>query len=102
MELKDVDRAILDAQTEGFARAVVRKGSDRLLGVTVVAGHAGEMIGEAVLALTRGIGLGSFAATIHPYPTQAEVLRKLGDAYNRTRLTPRVKRLFERLLAWRL
>jgi len=54
-----------------------------------------------VLALSRGVGLGSFAATIHPYPTQAEVLRKLGDAYNRTRLTPRVKRLFERLLAWR-
>ena len=101
VELANVDRAILDGETEGFARAVVRKGSDRLVGMTIVAGHAGEMIGEAVLALSRGVGLGSFAATIHPYPTQAEVLRKLGDAYNRTRLTPRVKRLFERLLAWR-
>jgi hypothetical protein len=59
------------------------------------------MIGEAVLAMNHGIGLGSFAATIHPYPTQAEALRKLGDAYNRARLTPTVKRLFERLLAWR-
>jgi hypothetical protein len=54
-----------------------------------------------VLAMNHGIGLGSFASTIHPYPTQAEALRKLGDAYNRTRLTPTVKRLFERLLAWR-
>ncbi len=101
VELKDVDRAVLDGEVEGFARAVVRQGTDKLLGLTIVAAHAGEMIGEAVLAMNRGIGLGSFAATIHPYPTQAEVLRKLGDAYNRTRLTPAVKRLFERLLAWR-
>jgi len=101
VEFKDVDRAILDGETEGFARAVVRKGTDKLVGLTIVTGHAGEMIGEAVLAMNSGTGLGSFANTIHPYPTQAEALRKLGDAYNRTRLTPTVKRLFERLLAWR-
>jgi pyruvate/2-oxoglutarate dehydrogenase complex dihydrolipoamide dehydrogenase (E3) component len=101
VEFKDVDRAILDGATDGFARAIVRAGTDQLLGVTVVAEHAGEMIGEAVLALNHGIRLGQFANTIHPYPTQAEALRKLGDAYNRTRLTPRVKRLFERVLAWR-
>jgi pyruvate/2-oxoglutarate dehydrogenase complex dihydrolipoamide dehydrogenase (E3) component len=101
VELKDVDRAILDGETDGFARAVVRQGTDKLVGLTIVAAHAGEMIGEAVQAMNHGIGLGSFASTIHPYPTQAEVLRKLGDAYNRTRLTPTVKRLFERLLAWR-
>ena len=101
IDLKDVDRAVLDGEAEGFARAVVRKGTDKLVGLTIVASHAGEMIGEAVLAMNHGIGLGSFASTIHPYPTQAEVLRKLGDAYNRTRLTPTVKRLFERLLAWR-
>lgn len=101
IELKDVDRAVLDGSSEGFARAVVRKGSDKLVGLTIVAEHAGEMIGEAVLAMNHGIGLGSFAGTIHPYPTQAEALRKLGDAYNRTRLTPRVKRLFEKLLEWR-
>ncbi|MFQ5665179.1 MAG: mercuric reductase [Candidatus Binatia bacterium] len=101
VELKDVDRAILDGATDGFARAVLRKGSDKLVGVTIVADHAGEMIGEVVLAMNHGIGLSRFAQTIHPYPTQAEVLRKLGDAYNRSRLTPVVKRLFERLLAWR-
>ena len=92
---------MLDGETEGFVRAVVRKGSDKLVGLTIVAAHAGEMIGEAVLAMNHGIGLGSFGSTLHPYPTQAEALRKLGDAYNRTRLTPSVKRLFERLLAWR-
>jgi len=101
VELKDVDRALLDGATAGFARAAIKKGSDQLVGVTIVAEHAGETIGEAVLAMNQRIGLSSFAGTIHPYPTQAEVLRKLGDAYNRTRLTPTVKKIFERLLAWR-
>lgn len=101
IELKDVDRAILDGESEGLVRAAIRKGSDKIVGLTIVAQHAGDMIGEAVLAMNRGVGLGSFASTIHPYPTQAEALRKLGDAYNRTRLTPAVKRLFEKLLAWR-
>lgn len=101
VSLDDVDRAILDGETEGFAKAVVRKGSDKLVGLTIVAAHAGEMIGEAVLAMNKGIGLSTFATTIHPYPTQAEALRKLGDTYNRTRLTPLVKELFERVLAWR-
>jgi pyruvate/2-oxoglutarate dehydrogenase complex dihydrolipoamide dehydrogenase (E3) component len=101
VKLDDVDRAVLDGETEGFAKAIVRRGTDKLVGVTIVAAHAGDMIGEAVLALNQGIGLSKFAATIHPYPTQAEALRKLGDTYNRTRLTPLVKGLFERLMAWR-
>jgi len=101
VSLDDVDRAILDGETGGFARAIVRRGTDKLVGVTIVAAHAGDMIGEAVLAMNQGIGLSKFANTIHPYPTQAEALRKLGDTYNRTRLTPLVKSLFERLLAWR-
>ncbi len=101
IEFKDVDRAILDGDTRGLARAVVKKGTDKLVGLTIVTGHAGEMIGEAVLAMNHNIGLGSFGSTIHPYPTQAEILRKLGDAFNRTRLTPTVKKLFDRILAWR-
>lgn len=101
LPLADVDRAIIDDETEGFAKAVLRRGSDRVLGLTIVASHAGDMIGEAVLAMRQGVGLGRFAETIHPYPTQAEVLRKLGDVYNRTRLTPRVKRAFHTLMAWR-
>jgi pyruvate/2-oxoglutarate dehydrogenase complex dihydrolipoamide dehydrogenase (E3) component len=100
-ELRHVDRAILDGETEGFVKVVVRKGSDRLLGATVVARHAGEMISEATLAITAGLGLRQLSATIHPYPTQAEALRKVGDEYNRTRLTPTVKSLFEKWLAWR-
>jgi hypothetical protein len=50
--------------------------------------------------MVNNIGLGKIASTIHPYPTQAEAIRKAGDAYNRTRLTPFVKNLFNRWLAW--
>ncbi len=99
--MADVDRAILAGETEGFVRVHVRRGTDEILGATIVAEHAGEMISELTLAMTHGLGLGKIASTIHPYPTQAEALRKVGDAYNRTRLTPRVKAVFQRLLAWR-
>ena len=99
--LAEVDRAILDGETDGFVRVHVRKGSDEILGATIVAEHAGDLISEITLAMTNKLGLGKIAATIHPYPTQAEAIRKIADQYNRTRLTPRVKRLFTRLLAWR-
>ncbi|REJ70320.1 MAG: FAD-containing oxidoreductase, partial [Planctomycetota bacterium] len=52
------------------------------------------------IAMTNGIGLGKIANSIHPYPTQAEAIRKAGDLYNRTRLTPRVAALFKTWLAW--
>jgi len=76
----------------------VRAGSDAIVGATIVAGHAGEMLSELTLAIVHGVGLGKIAATVHPYPTQAEAIRKLGDAYNRTRLTPFAKRVLARWL----
>ncbi len=100
-ELAEVDRAILEDRTRGFVRVHVRKGSDRMVGATIVAHHAGEMISEITLAMTNGLGLKHIAATIHPYPTQAEVVRQVADAYNRTRLTPFAKKLFSRWMAWR-
>jgi len=100
-ELAKVDRAILDGASEGFVRVHVRKGSDEIVGATVVAEHAGDLIGELTLAMKGRLGLGTVGAAIHPYPTQAEAIRKTGDLYNRTRLTPFVKRLFARWLAWR-
>jgi pyruvate/2-oxoglutarate dehydrogenase complex dihydrolipoamide dehydrogenase (E3) component len=99
-ELKDVDRAVADGEREGFVKVHVKKGTDRILGATIVARHAGEMISEITLAMANGIGLGKISSVIHPYPTQAEAIRKLGDAYRRTRLTPFVKSLFSRWLAW--
>jgi pyruvate/2-oxoglutarate dehydrogenase complex dihydrolipoamide dehydrogenase (E3) component len=98
--LADVDRALLDGEAEGFARVHLKKGSNKLLGGTIVARHAGEMINELSLAMTAGIGLISIGKTIHPYPTQAEAIKKLADAYNRTRLTPFIKRLFSAWLRW--
>ncbi len=99
-DFEDVDRALLDGESNGFVKIHVREGTDQILGATIVARHAGEMLSEITLAMTGGLGLGKIARTIHPYPTQAEAIRKIGDAYNRTRLTPRVKRLFERWLRW--
>lgn len=96
-----VDRAILDGQTEGFIRVLVEPKRGRIVGATVVAAHAGEMISELALAMTRGIGLGALANVIHPYPTQAEAIKRVGDAFNRSRLTPLVASLFRRVLAWR-
>jgi pyruvate/2-oxoglutarate dehydrogenase complex dihydrolipoamide dehydrogenase (E3) component len=96
----DVDRAVLEGETDGFVKVHVKKGTDRILGATIVARAAGEMLPELTLAIGSGIGLGRIARTIHPYPTRAEAIRKLGDQYGRTRLTPRVKRLFELWLRW--
>ncbi len=98
--MSEVDRAITDGEEDGFVKVHCRKGSDEIVGATIVAGHAGDMISELTLAMVGKIGLGAIAGVVHPYPTQAEAIRKLGDAYNRTRLTPLVKRLFDRLLAW--
>jgi pyruvate/2-oxoglutarate dehydrogenase complex dihydrolipoamide dehydrogenase (E3) component len=99
--LADVDRAILEGRTNGLVRVHVRKGGDKIVGATIVAHHAGDMISEITLAMTNGLGIKHIAATIHPYPTQAEAVRQVGDAYNRTRLTPFAKGLFSRLMAWR-
>jgi hypothetical protein len=67
---------------------------------TIVAAHAGDLISEITLAMTHGLGLQKLGSTIHPYPTQADAIRRLGDQFNRTRLTPWVKSLFQRWLAW--
>jgi pyruvate/2-oxoglutarate dehydrogenase complex dihydrolipoamide dehydrogenase (E3) component len=97
---KEVDRAILDGETEGFVKIHVKKGSDKILGATIVGSHAGDMISEISVAMVAGMGLGRLASVIHPYPTQAEAIRQCGDAYNRTRLTPGLKKLFHRWLAF--
>lgn len=99
-EMDDVDRALLDGEPQGFVKVHTQAGSDKILGATIVARHAGEMISELTLAMVGGLGMQTLGKTIHPYPTQAEAIKKTADAYNRTRLTPRVKSLFEKWLAW--
>jgi pyruvate/2-oxoglutarate dehydrogenase complex dihydrolipoamide dehydrogenase (E3) component len=98
--MKHVDRAILDGEEEGFARVHYDQKSGKILGGTIVARHAGEMIGELTLAMVAKQKVGILSSTIHPYPTKAEVLHKIGDAYLRARLTPRIKKIFQTWLAW--
>ena len=95
--LSGVDRAILDGGDEGFLRLHVEKGSKdgRILGASLVAEHAGDMIGELCLAITHGIGLKRIASVIHPYPTQGEVVKKAADLWRRGALTPTVKKVFD-------
>jgi pyruvate/2-oxoglutarate dehydrogenase complex dihydrolipoamide dehydrogenase (E3) component/uncharacterized membrane protein YdjX (TVP38/TMEM64 family) len=99
--LSEVDRAILDGVEQGFVKIHVKAGTDKILGATIVAPHAGEMISEITAVMLGKTGLSTLAAVIHPYPTQAEAIRQTGDLYNRTRLTPLIKNLFTRYLAWR-
>jgi pyruvate/2-oxoglutarate dehydrogenase complex dihydrolipoamide dehydrogenase (E3) component len=81
--MHDVDRALTDGEESGFVKVHVREGSDEILGATVVARHAGEMINDLSLALVAGIGLETIARVIHAYPTQAEGIKKAAMAYVR-------------------
>ena len=98
--MHDVDRAIADDEEAGFVKIHVKERTDRILGATIVARHAGEMINEITLAMVAGIGLRTLARVIHAYPTQAEAIKKAADAYSRTRLTPTIQSLLRRWLAW--
>jgi pyruvate/2-oxoglutarate dehydrogenase complex dihydrolipoamide dehydrogenase (E3) component len=94
--MHDVDRARIDGEEDGFLRVHVARGSDRILGATLVAEHAGDLISEITLAMTAGIGLSKIGATIHPYPTRAEVMRKAADAWRRRKLTPAARSVLAR------
>lgn len=98
--LSDVDRAVLDSERVGFVKIHVREGSDKILGATIVASSAGDMINEITLAMVAGIGLKTLAHVIHAYPTQAEAIKLAADAYNRTRLTPTLQALLRRWVRW--
>lgn len=92
----ETDRGKADGEREGFVKIHAKKGTDKILGATIVASHAGEMVNEITLAMVTGTGLKTIANVIHPYPTQAEAIKKIADTYNRSRLTP----LIQRLLKW--
>nr|MBI3613796.1 mercuric reductase [Nitrospirota bacterium] len=99
-KLDEVDRAILDGEEEGFARVHVKKGTDRILGATIVAARAGDLINEFSVVMKAGKGLGTICGTIHPYPTQAEVVKKVANAWRKTTFTQKKKDLLKKLFAW--
>jgi pyruvate/2-oxoglutarate dehydrogenase complex dihydrolipoamide dehydrogenase (E3) component len=98
--MHDVDRAVIDSEDCGFVKIHIRDGSDQILGATIVARHAGEMINEISLAMVAGIGLKKLAQVVRAYPTQAEAIRMAADHYNETRLTPLHRRLLRLWLGW--
>jgi pyruvate/2-oxoglutarate dehydrogenase complex dihydrolipoamide dehydrogenase (E3) component len=100
VEMNDIDRAIADGETSGFVKVFTQKGKDTIMGATVVSAHAGEMISELTVAMNRGLGLGKLAGAIHPYPTQAEAIKRAADAYSRTKLTPTVSKLMKKWMDW--
>ncbi len=95
--MHEVSRAMMDSEQDGFVKVHVREGSDHILGATIVAKHAGDMINEITLAMQTGIGLRKLSSVIHAYPTQAEGIRMAADALNRARFTPKLR---ERLKGW--
>jgi len=97
--LREVNRAVTDGDSEGFIKIHTKQGSDRILGATLVASHAGEMVSEVTLAMVGDLGLKTLLEVIHPYPTQAEGIKRAAGAYTRSRLTPLARRVLERLMA---
>lgn len=100
VELARVDRAVLDDNTEGFVVVHTRRGTDQVVGGTIVAPHAGEMIGELALLASNRLPLGALAAVTHCYPTLVEAFKQISDQYQRTRLSPRAAEWLRRWLAW--
>ncbi len=99
-KMAENDRAIAEGETDGFVKVTVKKGTDKILGATIVAAHAGEMINEISVAMAAGMGLGKIGGVIHPYPTQSEAIKRVAGLYNQTRLTPTVAKLMKKWLAW--
>lgn len=100
LPFKENDRAATDCETAGFARVHVGARDGRLLGATIVGSHAGEMIGELVLAIQKKMKIADLSSIIHPYPTRAEIIKRLGDESMRSRLKPWIKRLLTTFFAW--
>jgi pyruvate/2-oxoglutarate dehydrogenase complex dihydrolipoamide dehydrogenase (E3) component len=95
------NRAVTDGQEEGLVKIHVKKGTGEVVGATVVAAHAGDLITQLTLAITQKIPLGNFTSVIYPYPTQGEAIKAAAGLYTRGRLTPTLKRLFTALMKLR-
>ncbi len=98
--LDDVDRAVLDGEADGFARVHLKPGTDAILGATIVAAHAGDLISQLSLAMKAGVGLRAIGGTIYPYPTQAEVLKKVANAWRKTTFSRTQQKILRRWFVW--
>jgi pyruvate/2-oxoglutarate dehydrogenase complex dihydrolipoamide dehydrogenase (E3) component len=99
--IEDLDRAIVDSEAHGFVKVLTVPRKDRILGVTIVGAHAGDLIHEFILAMKYNIGLNKILGTIHIYPTLAESGRSAAGAWKRARMPETALGFVERYLAWR-
>lgn len=100
-DLADLDRALADGAAHGFVKVLTPPGRDRILGVTIVGEHAGELLAEFTLAMKHGLGLNKLLGTIHPYPTWSEAARYAAGAWKRARAPRRLLAWLARFHAWR-
>ncbi len=99
--IDELDRAIADSEAHGFIKVLTVPGKDRILGVTIVGEHAGDLIAEYVLAMKQGIGLNKILGTIHIYPTLAEANKYVAGVWKRAHAPQRLLAWVERFHAWR-
>ncbi len=99
--IDDLDRAIADGEAHGFVKVLTAPGTDRILGVTIVGEHAGDLIAEYVLAMKHGLGLDKILGTIHVYPTFAEANKYAAGAWKRSTVTRGQWAALDALQAWR-
>ncbi len=100
-ELNDLDRAIADGETEGFIKVLTVPGKDRILGVTIVGEHAGDLLAEYVSAMKNGIGLNKILATIHIYPTMAEANKYVAGQWKQAHKPEKILTWLEKFHQWR-
>ena len=100
-EIDDLDRAIADGEAHGFIKVLTVPGKDRILGVTIVGEHAGDLIAEYVLAMKQGIGLNKILGTIHIYPTLAEANKYVAGVWKKAHAPQDLLRWVERFHTWR-
>ncbi|MBI1173562.1 SidA/IucD/PvdA family monooxygenase [bacterium] len=100
-DLDELDRAIADGASEGFIKVLTPPGKDRILGVTIVGDHAGDILSEFVLAMKHGLGLGKILSTIHAYPTWAEAAKATAGRWRQAHVSPAALRLLQGFHAWR-
>jgi pyruvate/2-oxoglutarate dehydrogenase complex dihydrolipoamide dehydrogenase (E3) component/uncharacterized membrane protein YdjX (TVP38/TMEM64 family) len=100
-DLEDLDRAIADSATRGFIKVLTVPGKDRILGVTIVSEHAGDLLAEFVLAMKHGLGLNKILSTIHTYPTLAEANKYAAGQWKRDHAPQKLLRLMEKFHTWR-
>ncbi len=100
--IDDLDRAIADGSAEGYVKVLTPPGSDRILGVTIVGNHAGDLIAEYVLAMRHGLGLNKILGTIHIYPTLAEANKFAAGEWKKAHAPEKLLRLVRRYHQWQL